>query len=74
MLTQGLNGPECGISTCFFSAGLETKVQETTALREEVDVLLGEEEVVHYSDSGAREVSVEEEECQGLGTSGLSCR
>lgn len=58
----------------FFLLDWKQKVQETTALREEVDVLLGEEEVVHYSDSGAREVSVEEEECQGLGTSGLSCR
>lgn len=42
-------------------------MQEITVLRVEVDMLLDEEEVMHYSDSGAREVSVEEEECQGLG-------
>lgn len=42
-------------------------MQETTVLRVEVDMLHGEEEVMHYSDSGARAVSVEEEECQGLG-------
>lgn len=51
----------------FFLLDRKQKVQEITVLRVEVDMLLDEEEVMHYSDSGAREVSVEEEECQGLG-------
>lgn len=54
LLTQGLNGPECGISTCFFFLlDRKQKVQEITVLRVEVDMLLDEEEVMHYSDSGA---------------------
>lgn len=37
----------------FFLLDWKQKVQETTALREEVDMLLGEEEVMHVS--GARD-------------------